>query len=49
MLVTTFSGSIFTSQDGGATWTDDTEGIKSFPNAKYIEKFYITQPMELFI
>lgn len=38
MLVTTFSGSIFTSQDGGATWTADTEGIKSFPNAKYIEK-----------
>ena len=37
MLVATFSGSIFTSADGGATWVDDSDGLKKFPNARFIE------------
>ncbi len=37
MLVTTFSGGIFTSADGGATWVDDSEGLKDFAQARFIE------------
>lgn len=37
MLVTTFSGNVFTSTDGGISWTDDSDGIKLYKNARFIE------------
>lgn len=48
MLVTTFSGGIFTSPDGGATWVDDSEGLKSFTQARYIENL-VYNPADGFV
>lgn len=37
MFVSTFSNGIFTSADGGASWTEETEGLNDFPQATNIE------------
>jgi len=37
MFVSTFNNGIFTSFDGGASWTEETEGLSDFPQASNIE------------
>ena len=37
MFITTINKGIFSSSDGGATWIDETEGLKSFPRATNIQ------------
>ena len=38
MFVSSYSNGIFTSFDGGLTWTDESEGLNNFPSARSVEK-----------
>lgn len=37
MFLASFNGGIFTSSDGGASWTDESEGLNNFPRSRDIQ------------
>ncbi|MBI4120031.1 MAG: hypothetical protein HY454_01055, partial [Parcubacteria group bacterium] len=52
IFVSTFSNGIFTSADGGVSWTDETEGLSDFPRAGSVETVLLdasTTPSTLYM
>ena len=49
MFIGSFSGGIFSSSDGGTNWIDESEGLKTYPNARYLEKVILDPWRNLYI